>query len=299
MRKEEKQPIGLKELLGVPKKGIIFSDLDGVWFDENANFASPAPSDLEIIQEAQAAGFWVVLTSDTGSQGLSSFAQELGCSPVVIGENGALIYLPREGIKQYLTPLKPFFDEYKIKAIEALRKNNPDASIIRGDATAIIKADDLKGKTGELIYVINETRECSFGVYTRVTDTRGRAVVDDERTTKTENTLRTLLEGLNNGVIAKRYPAIGSCLVKDPTIIKCKAVEWFINQFPSPLSFYMIGDMINDSMESIAEKVSTCAVGNATEEMKIVARKTGGIIAPESAIIAKGANYIIRQILQR
>lgn len=290
--------VNLPEILGTPKTGIIFSDLDGVWFNEGANFASPPPSDLRIIQEAQAEGFWVILVSDTGSKTLASFAEELGCMPVVIGENGASIFLPKENIITYLTPIKPFFDKYKVKALETLKRNNPQASIINGDATAIIKAGTLKGNPGELMYFIGDTRECSFGAYTRVADTEGKPVVDDEKTEGTESTLKSLL-GINNGVIVKRYPAIGSCLVKDPTIVKWKAVEWFMNQFPQSLSFYMLGDTVNDSMEPIAEKITTCAVGNATEELKMAVSKTGGIVAPDSAIIAKGANYIIKQIMQK
>lgn len=297
--KDQETNLNLKKILGTPTQGIIFSDLDGVWFDENNNFSSPPLSDAQAIKRAQEAGYWVILVSDTGAEGLSSYAQELATNPVVIGENGAVIYLPTQGIKEYLTPLQLFFSKYREKAVEALAAEQPTAAIFQGDATSFIKSQAYSPFPGRTNYLVNTTRECSFGVYTRIADNKGNLVIDDSQTEQTEQILRNLLGDNTNNLACKTYPQIGSCLVKDQTVIKPTAVDWFISQFPSSLFFYMIGDTINDSMEGLNGKVKTCAVGNADAALKSAAQRTQGIIAPDTLTIARGASYIIDRIIQK
>lgn len=299
MKKDYESQIKLSEIVGVPKKGIIFSDLDGVWFDEDTNFAPPQLRELDVVQEARDAGYLLVLVSDTGPSALARFAQELNFDPLIIGENGAVISLPTQGIAQYLTPLKPFFDKYKIDAIQALLANNPDSYIVVGDATAMVRPGGMGRLPAQKdVYLINTARECSFGAYTRVTDTDGRLTVRDSKTQATEELLKKLLkERQRTDLVCKRYDALGSCLVKDPTIKKSTAVKWVIEQFPATLAYYMIGDTSNDSMEPLNGRVIPCAVGNANDGFKKEVLATQGIVAPDS--IANGANYIIREILRK
>lgn len=297
---EPQLALNLAEILGIPKRGIIFSDLDGVWFDESNNFAFPDPKDLVILQEAQDAGYWIVLNSDTGSEALATFAKNLGANPLVIAENGAVVYLSQQGIKEYFSPFKPFFSDFRQEVVLTLMKKYPQAAIFYGDATAFIQAEGSLPGSNPLAFLVNAARECSLGIYTRLKDENDKLTVSDLQTQETETTLKFLLGNRpeRDLLICKNYPLIGSCLVKDPKQTKWQAVNRLINQFPPTLSFYMIGDALADSMEPITEKVTTCAVGNANNDLKTVARKTGGIVAPENLTIAKGANYIVQQILK-
>lgn len=294
---EEQNSLRLPELLGVPKKGIIFSDLDGVWFDENNNFASPPPSDLRAVQQAKNAGYLMVLVSDTGASALASFSEQLQFDSVVVAENGAVVYLPNQGMKTFLTPSKSFFDEFNQRAINLFYQDE-NTEVIIGDATSLIKEDSLLSKPGKTMLVINGARECSFGVYTRSVNSIGKLTIDDNITKITEQRLKELLESAPQTIDCKRYPAIGSCLVKDREIVKSKAVKWIIDQFPSTLSYYMIGDTLNDSMDSLGKRVITCAVGNADNNLKAIAEQNNGIIAPDNMIISSGANYILTKIIE-
>ncbi|MCL4374798.1 hypothetical protein M1523_02965 [Patescibacteria group bacterium] len=294
---DQEESINIPELLGVPKRGIIFSDLDGVWFDEGANFAAAPKRDLAVISEAKTAGYWVVLVSDTGSDGLAAFARELACSPMVIGENGAVFYLPDVGLKQYFIKARPFFSAFRSKATEALKTNSPSSRVVAGDATAMVRTNQITGIPGELVYLINTTRECSYGVYTRRADQRGRLVVDDQLTRQTKAVLNRQL-GSNSQLVCKRYPQLGSCLVKDPTVNKPNAVRQVIDQLPAGLSYYMIGDSSADSMTALGGQITTCGKNNASDELKDAARTTNGLVAASSLPLAAGANYIIRQILE-
>lgn len=298
---EIEREIDFTEILGVPKKGVIFSDLDGVWLDEDNNFASSPSYDLDILQKAQDAGYWLVLVSDTGSSRLASFAAELSFDPVVVAENGAVIYIPAQNLKQYLSPLKLFFNSYRQAVIKKLIGQNPKASIFIGDATELVRSGNPFPFLNSTAYLINSARECSFGVYTRSIDSSGNLLIDDAKTQETERLLITLLDDELDmtGLVCRRYPSLGSCLVKDPSIVKWKAIQRIIKQLPSNLKYYMIGDTINDSMEQISNRVATCAVGNASAQLKTVAAASGGIVAPDDLTIAKGANYIIRKILQK
>ncbi|MFH1833293.1 MAG: HAD hydrolase family protein [Candidatus Levyibacteriota bacterium] len=295
---KETEKLKLSEILGIPKKGIIFCDLDGVFFDEENNFASPNPSDLAILDEAKNAGFWIVLNSDTGVSALASFGQQLGCTPLVIGENGAVIYAPNQRIKEFLSSDKQFFDQYRKEVVENLI--DPENTIILGDATSLIKNQQRLEIPGSMLYVVNTARDCSFGVYTRRFDENGILVVDDKRTKQTEELLKNLLSknGREKDLSCKRYPVLGSCLVKNPRIKKTLGVKYIIGQMPKGLSYFMIGDTINDAiMYGLEDKVRTCAVGNATEELKDMVSQNGGIIAPNQFGLAKGVTFIIANIL--
>lgn len=305
--KEREGKLQLPEILGVPKKGIIFSDLDGVWFDEKANFASPPHKDLAIIQEAKEAGYWVVLNSDTGASPLARYSQELGCSPLVIAENGMVTYAPSAGIKEFFVPIKSLFDEFKTDAA-AILASQSNSIIIMGDATAIVREDPIIPYENSTVFLINDMRECSFGVYIRSTDQFGKMDVDTELTDKVKIMMDKLSRNAmtkwssSNVLLAcKSYPEVGSCLVRDPRVYKAQAVAGMIAQFSEPLDYYMIGDSLGDAMDFpiVGSRVTTCAVGNADPRLKEIATRTGGIVAPEDSRISKGANYIIQNILQR
>lgn len=310
MDKDREIKLNLPEILGIPKKGIIFSDLDGVWFDENANFSSPAPEDLAIIQEAKNAGYWVVLNSDTGAIPLAKFATELDCSPLVIGENGMVIYAPTVDSKEFLVPIRPLFDEFRQLAIAELTSfgtlSGEGSLVINDDATAIIRKDPKVPYPETPLYLINAMRECSFGVYVRFIDKNGKMRIDEKRTKQTETILNALIMDIttrrsdeNVILTCKRYDTVGSCLVRDPRVYKARAVGKVIQQMPSTLNYYMIGDSTNDAMDFLGGKVTTCAVGNANSRLKQISLRSGGIVAPANLRVAQGANYVIREILMK
>lgn len=297
----------LPEILGVPKKGIIFSDLDGVWFDEKANFASPPPEDLAVIQEAKDAGYWVVLNSDTGTSPLARYSEGLGCTPLVIAENGMVTYAPSAGIKEFFVPIKSLFDEFKKNAADMLVTQD-NSVVVLGDATTIVRENPILPYENSTVFLINDMRECSFGVYIRSADQFGKMKINIELTNQvkimldklSQNTMRKWSD--NNTLLScKGYPEVGSCVVRDPRVYKARTVAKMITQFSDPLDYYMIGDSLGDAMDfqCVGNRVTTCAVGNADPRLKQIATRTGGTVAPEDSIISKGANYIIKNILQR
>lgn len=299
MKNEDlERQLRLPEILGQPKKGIIFCDLDGVFFDEVNNFASPDKSDLIILDKAKNAGFWIVLNSDTGTSALASFSQHLGCTPLVIGENGTVIYAPNQKIKEFLSPDREFFDQYGKKVVENLKSR--DSAIFLGDATSFIKSQSKLEISESTLYVVNTARECSFGIYTRRVGNDAILAIDDEKVKEVEKLLKNLLlmNGREKDLSCKRYPDIGSCLVKNPSFKKTLGVKYIIDQMPKGLSYFMIGDTINDAMYGLEDEVKTCAVGNGTEELKDMVSQNNGIIAPNQFNLAKGVTFIIDTILK-
>lgn len=292
----------LPEILGRPKKGIIFSDLDGVWLDESRNFAPPAPEFAASITMARKAGFWVVLNSDTAPKTLSNYATELGSNDWVVAENGGIIYLPKVG-NWLLSSFASEIKEVKRKTIELLKRQNPSAYIWRGDATPFIQQQKTipDATSGQTVYLVNTSRITSLGIYTRKVSADGQLEVDDAETQKTEQTLLSVLdkEKLTTILRCKRYPAIGSCLVKDPFVNKADAVKRIVDQYGKQLSYWMIGDSLSDSMLNLRGTIRIAAVGNAEPQLKIEATQNNGIVAPVNKPIAQGANYIIRQILRK
>lgn len=284
------------------ERGIIFSDVDGVWLDESKKFAFPNPQNLRILNEARKAGFRLILNSDTGAQTLASFADRLGFdTDLVIAENGGVIYSPQEKTSEYLSPFAPTFKPLRKRFEEVLISQAPEALVFLGDATRFIQETvTLPGFSGTF-YAINGTRETSFGVYTRYVAKSGKMEVIDELTERTELMLAEILSTFPEGRVLslRRYPIVGSCLVRDPNLRKSTAVERVINRRPSDLIYFMLGDTEADSMETLAPRVITCAVGNATPILKEVVIRTNGIQAPDNLVIDRGARYIISQIIER
>lgn len=284
------------------EKGIIFSDLDGVWFDESRNFAFPDARNLAVLSDARKAGFRLVLNSDTGAQTLASFANTLGFdTDLVIAENGGIIYSPQKKTREYLSPLASVFKPLRKRFEEILVDQAPQAMIFLGDATRFMQETTTLPEFSGTFYAINGTRETSFGVYTRYVDKDGNLEVVDELTKQTEIMIQEILEDipLGKNLSLRRYPMVGSCLVRDPNLRKSIAVERVIDRLPSGLFYFMIGDTEADSMETLAPRVITCAVGNATPGLKEVVQRTNGIQTPDDLVIDRGASYIISQIIER
>lgn len=294
--------LDLPKILGQPKRGIIFSDLDGVWFDEANNFSQPAPDLLRSISLAKKSGFWVVLNSDTAPTTLERFANSLGANNWVIGENGGVIYLPNEG-SWYLSPAAPLIETLRSDLLIRLSDQPERPYIWQGDATPFIQRQEQLAdcKPGQVAYLINTARTCSIGVYTRIMNTDNLLVVNDRQTQETEKILSALLKEreLDTSLTCKRYPNLGSCLIKDPTISKATAVQRIVEQFGGDLSYWMIGDRVYDSMSELAGNVRVGAVGNADQDLKTEALCNRGIVAPPDKTIASGADFIIREILRK
>lgn len=293
--------LDLPKILGRPYRGIIFSDLDGVWLDEQNNFAFPRPETLESIRLARERGYWVVLNSDTAPETLANFAAQLGANSWVIAENGGVISVPKVG-SWYLSAVAPFIATLRSAAIELLADQKINASIWQGDATPFIQRGEKIPSTseGQVAYLINTMRTCSIGIYTRVIGPDGSLRIDDVQTQQTEDILNNILtkQNLQATLVCRRYPNLGSCLIKDPTIIKASAVKRIIEQFGRGLSYWMIGDRVYDSMKVLGRAVLVGAVANADAELKTEAADQG-IVSPAGKTIADGANYIIREILRK
>lgn len=292
----------LPKILGKPKRGIIFSDLDGVWFDEANNFSQPAPDLLRSISLAQKSGFWVVMNSDTAPTTLERYANSLGANGWVIGENGGVIYLPDEG-NWYLSPAAPLIETLRNDLLNGLSDQPNKPYIWQGDATPFIQRQGelTDGIPGQVAYLVNTARTCSIGIYTRVIGPDGILGIDDLKTKQTEDVLKAVLakQNIQETLVCKRYPNLGSCLIKDPLINKSTAVERIVEQFGVDFSYWMIGDRVYDSMSELTGVVRVGAVGNADLGLKTEALDNLGIVAPPDKTIASGADFIIREILRR
>lgn len=285
--------LNLPEILGRPKRGIIFSDLDGVWFDESRNFAKPKPALTDSITLARDAGFWVVLNSDTAPETLADFANQLNANSWVVAENGGIIYVPNVG-NWLLSTFGSKIKEIKRQTLDQLKNQNPSPIIWQGDATPFIQQQKTipDASVGQTVYLVNTSRISSLGIYTRKVSLDGQLKVDDIETQKTEQSLLSVLDKGNLSTVlrCKRYPEIGSCLVKDPSVNKADTVNRIVTQYGAALSYWMIGDTINDSMNA---SVRLGAVGNADTQLKSEAE----IVASKK--IAEGADFIIRKILEK
>jgi hydroxymethylpyrimidine pyrophosphatase-like HAD family hydrolase len=301
MNPEIKNTMNLPDILGRPTRGIIFSDLDGVWFDEENNFARPNPILTESISRAREQGFWVVLTSDTAPTTLIQYAKELNATPWVIAEKGSVIYIPDMGYK-ILSKNSSVIPKIKQDIIQALQDRPNNARVWQGDATPFVQDNqtlpDLT--TGQIVYLMNATRISSIGIYTRRVSEEGTFIIDDTETQNTKAILQNILDKyeLTNTFQCKSYPTVGSCLIKDPTIKKSDAIKQIIETYGPTLSYWMIGDTQNDSMKALNGLVRVGAVGNAEKSLKEEAQENG-IVAPRQNTNALGADFIIKTILKK
>lgn len=281
------------EFIKSPPMGIIFTDLDGVWFDESRNFAAPPSKDLEVIKEAEKNGYLFILNSDTGGDALFEFGDQLGIkSDIVIAEGGAYIQ-KRDGNREFLIDkeIKNQIDALKLKLTELFTSQN--RYFYAGDATAFIRNTQLPlNSVPYPFYLINLSRICSLGIYTRKV-VQGNMTVDDNLT---EDMLLLLSNFIGNSspLKVKKYPSIGSCLVKsNPPPEKSSAVKRFLEVTGYQGPCYMIGDRISDSMSLLTNQVKLCAVGNAEDQLKTQA----DFVTPSELQISKGAAYIVKQII--
>ena len=293
--------LNLPEILGRPKRGIIFSDLDGVWFDESRNFAPPQPEFVKSIALARKSGFWVVLNSDTAPQTLADYANTLGANRWVIAENGGVIFVPKNGYWFSNPSVAEKTASFQEMAVKLLTQRNPESFVWKGDATPFIQSESPlpEASHGQIVYLINTARITSVGIYTRKASSKGILTIDATETQNTEVLLQNIIQqqNLQTSLVCKRYPEIGSCLVKDPRINKSDAVRYVIDQYGDTLSYWMVGDTVNDSIILKNGLIRIGAVGNAVMQLKNAAVQSGGIVAP--SLIAEGADFIIRKILEK
>lgn len=300
MTKEEtmKLPRNIELELLFCAKGVIFTDLDGVWFDEENNFAPPIPSSLEMVKKAQKQGYVFVLNSDTGADALASFRQELGFTGPVIAENGAVIGYPSKKEKEYLAlDLRSVCRKIQTGFIDEIRFQSPERGFFIGDATQFIRLNNRLSTANPIVYLVNTARECSIGIYTRKVNNDGSLGINDSLTQRTQEILQTLIPSASQ-LICKRYPLIGSCLVKNPKIVKTQGIKALLPYIPNSTPCWMIGNAIADSMQEIP-RITTCAVGNADLKLKEIVLASLGIQAPDELTISNGAQYIIEQILKK
>lgn len=287
-----------KELIGQPK-GIIFSDLDGVWFDESNNFAGPSPDNLLSLKKAQNKGYLFILTSDTGAKGLFTYTDELGIkSPLVIAEAGICIQ-GANGLREILVDpeieniIKKFRSDF-IKNCETI----PGSEFLTGDATSLIRRGRIKytplNKNNYPFFAINTVRNFSFGVYSRIVKDN-KLTIDESFADNTYETLSRITNEYSN-LRLTRYPQFGSCLVRPyPRPDKAAAIKRLLDLTGYQGPCYMIGNEVTDSMKKLSGRVTTCAVGNANFELK----QQADFITPENLTVSYGADYIVRNIINK
>ncbi|MEO6508663.1 MAG: HAD hydrolase family protein [Patescibacteria group bacterium] len=280
----------LKELVA-NKKGVIFSDLDGVWFDEANNFAPPSQDALETIQSAQEAGFLIVLNSDTGAQALYEFGEELGIQKTaLIAEGGSYIQMQDGRVESLVDErVKDVMKRLRGELVQYLIDQGND--VLVGDATAFIRGGQLPPKSNGELFLINARRQMSVGLYSRVVE-NGQLVVDCNQNDRSFQRLSSLVPDID--VVVRQYPNIGSCLVKpQQQVTKAQAVERFLDLSGYQGPCYMFGDRIMDSMASLRGRVKTCAMGNADLELK----EQADVIAPRELQVSDAARYILKGII--
>lgn len=260
-------------------KGIIFSDVDGVWLDEQNNFAFPDSKNLEAIVQAQSQGFVIILNSDTGGESLLQLSKELGItSDLCIAENGSYIQRGPDVLMVQQPDARGLMSELRTQVAEIL---SASGTIWQGDATRAIRNESINNRNP--LYLINTSRQCSVGIYARQSGMR----VDQTLTDLVYQSMTEAGNGINDIEISQ-YPAIGSCLVRSANRpSKADAVSVLLSQTGFNGPCFMIGDTVADNMSSLSGTVTTYAVGNATDELKANADfiESTGTIDQSAAII--------------
>lgn len=279
-------------------RGVIFTDLDGVWFDEDNNFAPPPKEALQAIKTTQDAGFVFIMNSDTGVDALINFSKELGFIGPIIAEKGSAIVWPSINFEQLLFPnSKKICSRIRSDFIKIM-ENRPDRQLWGGDATQFLRQNStFDAELGKILYLINNSRKCSVGVYTRKIGANQTMIVDNSLTQETQQILANLIPNNDLCFYCKAYPNLGSCLVKSNQFSKVAGVSELLKYIPKTTPCWMIGDRVVDSMAELGNRIVTCAVGNAEAELKLIAQATNGIIAPNNLILEQGAQFIIQQII--
>lgn len=279
-------------------RGIIFTDLDGVWFDEENNFAPPKAEVLQTIGMATSQGFVFILNSDTGADALLKFREELGFNGPVIAEKGAVIAWPEKETKDYLFPeIKPLCKLIEAKFIQTIRSQLPQQSLFIGDAYQLIRSQNQYPQTNPVMYLVNSARECSVGIYSRIIDSNGNLTLDDLLNAETQNILENLIPPNNLELLCYSYPNLGSCLVKSKQFSKVLGAQQILKLIPPSIPCWMTGDRPADSMVSIQNRVTSCAVGNADAQLRQDVAQTGGIQTPQELTVSQAAHYIVEQII--
>lgn len=265
-------------------KGIIFSDVDGVWLDEANNFAFPDKNSLEAIVIAQSQGYAIVLNSDTGGESLLQLSREMGItSDICIAENGSYVRNENDVLMIQEPDPTMLMTELRTLFAEILSSSG---TVWQGDATRAVRKRELKNDSP--LFLINTSRQCSVGVYAR----QSGMTIDSDLT---GDLFRIISEICSEriDIDISQYPQIGSCLIRTTSRpSKADAVSRLLelSGFGGPC--FMIGDSLADDMSSLDKRVITCAVGNASRELKSVAD-----ITDETAVLDRSAGEIINYII--
>ncbi|QQS43796.1 HAD hydrolase family protein [Candidatus Roizmanbacteria bacterium] len=265
-------------------KGIIFSDVDGVWLDETKNFAFPDNNSLEAILRAQSQDYVFVLNSDTGGESLLQLSREMGItSDLCIAENGSYIQTENDVWMIQEPDPRTFMSGLRIRFAEILSSSG---TVWQGDATRAVRKRELKNDSP--LFLVNTSRQCSVGIYAR----QAGMTIDRDLTESVYQTVTKVCSDVQ-GVEISQYPEIGSCLVRTTNRpSKADAVSRLLelSGFGGPC--FMIGDSMADAMRSLDKRVITCAVGNASPELK-----TNADVINETAVLDRSTAEIINSII--
>jgi hydroxymethylpyrimidine pyrophosphatase-like HAD family hydrolase len=217
------------------------------------------------VDDAQAVGLLVGLSSDTPAEALRIWVERFRMQGPIIAERGAVI-APKPGRLEYdLGESVRYTASYQAIAARVAAHG---LRIWEGNPVEILRAGFRLGEPGETVVLLNSLRRCSLSFFVRIIDKSGQAQLDSLATEYVNGLVRGLYPDFDD-LTLDINSAYGIVIAARARHTKRTGSQALQRSLDITGKFAMIGNSMGDNVGG--DIAVQYAVGNATEEYRAVA----------------------------
>jgi hydroxymethylpyrimidine pyrophosphatase-like HAD family hydrolase len=252
---------------------LVLLDLDDTLIDTDYCLTVPENEFRAVIQELNDKGVCVGLCSDSAVITLRQWVDRLGLTGPIVAERGAVVWDSARQIENILDiPRTVWFREFRESFINAVMRNFPDATIMIGDATRLVKDRRVNTALTQQVFAVNGFRVASFSFF-------ACRLKSDQLTLEPDSELLKCASALAAEIVVtygkkkedlfwNENSQCGILTVHARITEKWRGISVLINQL-KPDQTVMVGDGMSDFLD--LPHVAQYAVGNADPRYKLKA----------------------------
>lgn len=271
------------EQFPMPDNKLILVDLDKTLIDTNYEITDPGV--FEAIQDAQADGWTVGLSSDTPYEALALWRERFGMNGPIIAEKGAVV--AADDSPEYDREEAAIYAGARNDIVQRL--GDLGIPFWLGNPVEALRDGLRLGAAGETVVLLNNLRQCSLSFSVRRVDEDGALRNDPEATQAMDEVLRDTYPAFDDLTLDVN-PAYGIVIASRDRYNKRTGTQRLLAAMGLTGKVAMIGDSMGDFVGP--DVAVQYAVSNASQEYADKAAYRA------SQPIASGVVEILRRLIR-
>ncbi|TAN58745.1 hypothetical protein EPN15_00180 [Patescibacteria group bacterium] len=244
---------------------LVLLDLDNTLIDANYNLTAPKDELCAVVRELASRDIHIGLCSDSAVITLRQWTERLGLTGPIVAERGAVLWDAVEQTEEVLEiSITGWFRELRELFIREIMRDSPEATIILGDATRIVKDRIFSAALTTHVFAVNGFRTSSFSFFAcRLEQNRPSLIPDAKLLANASRIVAKIVGSLGrnkNDLFWDENPKYGILIIHALSTEKWRGVSTLIDRL-KPEQTVMIGDSMSDFLG--LPHVAQYAVGNA------------------------------------